>query len=347
VVRLVGGDLERAVRVFQRLNSSGQSMTPDQMASALTYRGDTEESLADRISAMQGSIADIGFGEIASITIYRSILAVAGADDVQENRWEALARRVEDTLANAVDSTEVSLRKAVEFLQNEVGVPLARLVPYNPQLMLLVAFFDRTPDPTLEQIRGLVRWFWVTSWSGHFAGANSTQIKNALREMRDFASGGIGLTLDDQVARPFPDRFDTRSARGRAFILWDLREFPQRVDLDGAEINSVDLIERSDSSAYRSIIPKSPRKSHPANRIILPTPPRVSVLRALTELSGKSLPASHGIPDNALQKLQEGDVEGFITARTEFLAQREREFMMKVDVKLPVTWAGEPDIDTE
>jgi hypothetical protein len=347
VVRLIGGDLERAVGVFHRLNSSGQSMTPDQMASALTYREGTGESLADRISALQDSIADTGFGEIASITIYRSILAVAGVDDVQETRWEALAKRVEENLTEAVDATEVALHNAVDFLRQEVRVPLARLVPYNAQIMLLAACFDRAPSLGRPQREELVRWFWATSWSGHFAGANSTQIRNALREMREFALGRSSLSFDDQIARPFPDRFDTRAARVRAYIVWDLIKFPDRRGLDNRPVDAVDLIAKNNLSAYRSIIPGISQVSHPANKIILPTPARMSARRALTEHGNFQIWNSHGITESALWHLKRDNFDQFLTDRTEFLVKREREFMDKFDVRLPEMRAGETDIDTE
>src|SRR5215211_2733882 len=87
VVRLQGSDLRHTVEVFSRLNSSGQAMTPDQMVSALTYRTEGE-NLADRIIAIREGLSSIGYGPVVPITVFRSILAVAGEVDVQDARWE-------------------------------------------------------------------------------------------------------------------------------------------------------------------------------------------------------------------------------------------------------------------
>lgn len=349
VVRLVGGELSHAVDVFSRLNSSGQSMTPDQMVSALTYQADGSDSLADRIVDVQESLGDVGYGTIPSITIFRSILAVMGEEDVQRASWEQLAQRVKGQLADATTATEQALHRAVAFLRDEVDVPLARLIPYNAQVMLLVAFFHLKAEPSRQQMDTLIRWFWSTSWSGFFAGANTTQIKDALQEMRDFARGDGELNFTGQIARPFPNRFDLRSARIRAFILWDLQEFATRRDLDGKVIDGVGLLARSDTTAYRHVVTKGPGVSSPGNRLILPTPPGVSLRRALQELSpgDKTLLQSHGIPQRALSYLRDGDGEGFIKERAIYLAERERIFITDLGVGLSSEILGEADIDTE
>lgn len=349
-VRLIGGDLKQAVKVFSRLNSSGQSMTPDQMVSALTYKNDDSESLADRINTIQESIASTGFGQVPSMSIFRTILAAAGEEDVQEARWEVLADRVREGLAEYVDAAETALQLAVKFLRLTVGVPLSRLVPYNAQIMLLASFFNICPNPSTAKQRTLVEWFWSTSWSGYFAGANTTQIKLALQEMKNFASENGGLDLDDQVARPFPDRFDMRSARIRSFMIWELQEFDNRLDLDGNKIDAIQLLAQSDTGAYRHIMTRGEEVSSPANRIILPTSPGISTKGALLEMANmtdSTILRSHGIPSVAIEKLKRGDNVGFVKERAQFLAREERKFMGKFSIAPPERISAETDIDTE
>jgi uncharacterized protein DUF262 len=349
-VRLEGGDLSHAVEAFSRLNTTGQMMTPDQMVSALTYRqgGDT---LAEQIAAIREGLGSSGYGQVTPIMIFRTILAVAGEEDVQATRWEALAARVRGGLAEAVENTKQALQLAIEFLRGRVGVPLARLVPYQPQTMLLGAFFHHRPQPSARQLKELQRWFWGTSWSGHFAGANTTEIKNALRQMRDFAKGDAKLPWDPQPARPFPNRFDLRSARVRAFILWELHQFPARLDVDGKTFMPVEVLARSDNEAYRHVVQKGVANlSHPANRLILPTEFKVSVRRALLDLPDDlkaRVVGSHGIPLIAMDRLRAGDEEGFIAERAETLINGERAFMAKIGITPAASRSGDADVDTE
>jgi len=349
VVRLKGGDLRHAVEVFSRLNSSGQSMSPDQMVSALSYRAE-RDSLAERIEAIGENVAAIGYGGIPSTTIFRSVLAVAGERDVMNARWEVLAERVGSDFARATANTDVALMRAVQFLREEVRVPLARLIPYQHQIMLLTAFFHQTPEPSGKQRQALVRWFWGSSWSGLFAGANTTQIKNALEMMRAFASGAAASPWEPQAARPFPDKFDLRSARVRAFIVWELAQFPSRFIPSHGWIDPVELLARSDAEAYQHVIWNAQSVSHPANRLIFPTSPGVSVrsaLQALTLQEQQSVEASHCVPAAALERLRNGDGEGFITSRARLLAEMERSFIADMNIEPSGIEEGEADIDTE
>lgn len=349
VIRLIGGTLEQAVEVFSRLNSRGQAMTPDQMVSALTYTSSGELSLAEKINSILESLGPHGYSTIPRSSVFRAILAVAGEGDIQNARWETLARRLGPQLDDALERTEYALQTAVTFLRESIGVPLGRLLPYSIQLVLLAAFFDGDPAPSDQKRDTLRRWFWATSWNGYFAGANTTQIKNALAEMRQFASGGASqLEATAETARPFPERFDMRSARVRTLILWQLRDLKPTA-LDGQPLDVVDIVEKADTDAYRHVIPEGTELvSSPANRIVLPTPPGVSVRRALSELPlASTLPASHGIPDEAMVALRDGDADAFIRLRSEHMASLERAFMTAIGITAPPTDFGPDVLDAE
>jgi hypothetical protein len=346
VVRLIGGDLSHAVEAFSRLNSGGQQISPDQMVSALTYRVDAGETLTDRITAIRESVGDSGFGDLPRDPVFQTIVAIAGEEDVQGARWAALADRLKDTLDDAVRDAEVALHRAVQFLRYEAGVPLARLVPYPQQIMLLAVFFHLVATPDRAQLRALVRWFWATSWSSVFVGGNGFQVRRALHQMREFAAGQDELTTDKHHPQPFPDRFDADDGRVRAFLLWELSRFDQRLGLDGKPIDAIDLLARSGAAAYRRIITGVPGASSPANRIILSTEPGVPVRRALLDLPPDRMRAvvvSHAIPPAALAHLHADEGEAFIRERAATLALLEREFMQEMGVRR----ASDVDGETE
>ncbi|MGW0196923.1 DUF262 domain-containing protein [Nonomuraea sp. NPDC003201] len=359
VVTLVGGSLTQAVEVFSRVNSKGQPMSPDQMVSALTYKGG-EESLANRIEAILEGIAAQGFGQINETVAFRSVLAVAGEEEVTGARWDVLARRVEGRLAQATSDTNDALTHAVAFLREQIGVPLARLVPYNNQLMLLALFFHLCPEPSEDQAEGLVRWFWITSWSGQFASVNSTTSRQSIQDMRAFATGA--KTLDDftggqgmfdfaeQRPRPFPDRFDLRSARVRAYLLWELRQFPDRNALNGKRYEAIDAIRKLDTAAFQRIwnTPGLPSGSSPANRVILDANPGLSsksyMLRCLDRAAKEG---SLGITQDVLYRFRLGDEEGFISLRAAELARLEQQFIQTMGAAMPPAAVGDIEIDTE
>jgi len=337
VVRLYGGDLSHAVEAFSRVNSGGQQISPYQMVSALTYRAETAETLTDQITAIRERIADSGFGDLAAEPVFQTIVAVTGEDDVQGARWASLADRVGNTIDGIVEHAEAALQRAVRFLRYEAGVPLAWLVPYPQQLVLLAVFFHHQPNPDGAQVRELVRWFWSTSWSPTFVGGNSFQIRRAMHQIRAFATGWAELSRQGQYAQPLPDRFDADDGRVRAFLLWELGHFGQRYGLDGEPIDLVDALSRSGPAAYRRVVTGVPGAASIANRIILPTPSGAPVRDALLDLPPQRLRTvvvSHAIPPAALACLVAGDRNGFIRERAGVLARLEREFIEETGVEL-------------
>ena len=129
-----------------------------------------------------------------------------------------------------MDSVERALFDAARFLTVQLGVPSDGVMPYTNQLLLMSEFFRLCPAPSDGQQDLLERWFWVTSFSGWFAGANTTQLRIAITEMHKLAKGSTEpfevVSLDDQ-AQPFPLYFDMRSARVRCLLLVMLRLKPR------------------------------------------------------------------------------------------------------------------------
>ncbi|MFE7616727.1 DUF262 domain-containing protein [Streptomyces sp. NPDC057496] len=353
VVRMEGGTLQQSMEVFSRINTTGQRMRSDQMVSALTYGTIGSETLSDKMEEIKGRVAASGFGEIPIMTIFQTVLALSGEEDVQgDTSWEAMARKVQGQLMAAVKDTDLILQKVVEFLREEIKVPLARLVPYNVQIMLLAVFFHFSDEVQAEQRIKLRHWFWTTSLAGTFAGSTTTQVRNFLMEMKAFARGEGGLSYSGERARSFPERFDLRSARVRAYLLWDLQTFPDRKNPDGGTANVLEQLATAYSETYRHIITQSrvPGASSPANRIVMTTPPGVSIRQALIKLAedGRTgILDSHGVSLASIEHLKADEFTEFILARQRELASRERQFIEGLGIMSADEEVGETDIDTE
>lgn len=349
VVRLRGGTLSQVVEVFSRINSTGQPMTPEQMVSALAY-DDTAESLAERIESIREDLAELGYGTVAPTTVFRTVLAVRGEVDVMRTAWDVLAKSVRGDLADAVERTETALSLAVDFLKADVDVPLGRLVPYQHQIMMLATYFSIDPQPTAKRKAELASWFWGTSWSGFFAGANSTGIKESLDQMRDFARGEVAQPWSRERARALPQRYTLASARIKAFLIWDLKHFTNRLDWTGKPLDAANILAASDWRAYRTVV-AGPEASNPANRLIFPAPLKTSVQRALLNLADDIRPEvlkSHGISDAAYSALLEGDSTVFVAERSKTLIAAEREFMKEMRILPPVEGdKGDDLLDSE
>jgi hypothetical protein len=348
-ILVVRGDLTKAVETFSRLNSTGRKMSQDQMLSALTYReGSAQFHLDRKIDNILSLLSKYHFSGVSRTIIYRAILA-AMKMDVYRTDMTSLAQQLGGQLPDAVEQAQRSLLKAAHFLASDLGVCSYRLLPYEPQLMFLSEFFRQCPKPSETQRELLRRWFWVTSASGWFAGANDSQITTALMEMRDVAANSADAFESvpfDSPARAFPLKFTLRSARVRCFVLFALSLEPRSLET-GNPIKAVDAIRADGATAFAYIDPTY--TSQTANRIVVPASQRSDVRARLLSCSKNNIEVllSHGITSEALGALIDNDIREFMRLRVAKLAELERQFLINRQVNVTSEESAESDIDTD
>jgi Protein of unknown function DUF262 len=334
VIRLVGGSVSHAVEAFTRVNSGGREIEPYDLVSALTYRV-SHHSLADRIEALRQNVAATGFGAPDAGLLFRTYLRIGGIESFAgPTRWAEVAARLEDRIDDISRRADAALARTVRFLRYEAGVPHMCLLPEEDQLLQLVSAFDSTPEPNEEKTADLVQWFWLTAWTGVLWSPHS---RNHQDIKKNIAKAGFAAETESHrflpMVKPLTERVGMTHSRGRAYLLWELREFNRRLDLGGELFDATDLFIRSGLTAYRRIMPTG--STGPANHMLLPGHTSRSLVQELTALPPRLLRdvvASHGIPVPALTRMLGGDAAGFVRERTAYLAALEGQFMRSMGV---------------
>ncbi len=353
VMQIKQTGLSEAVEIFARLNSRGQSMTADQMVSALLYRQHTPGgfNLADAISESLSILRSEGFGDIDRTLILRSLLAAIG-EDIYRTDWTRLAHSRRENLLSklrdAIPRVDASLQAAVRFFKAEVGVTTARLLPYGMQMTVVSSFFYAQPDPSGQQLSLLRRWFWVTSFAAWFGGANPSRTNALVRDVMDHVAverdapklESVDLTIP---AVPVPRSFDMRSARTRALLLMLFSLSPR--DRRGEPIERIDeLVRLNGPEALGYVANKVEDRElarSPANRILRERPnDRGQARNWLLAVADDLRPLvweSHAVPLGAADALQQPDASAFLRARLHRLIELERNFMLARHVTLPLS----------
>ena len=345
LIHIREADLESAVTVFARLNRTGRKMAADELVSALTYQ-EGEFHLADMLDEFKAELKKKGFGSLDRIFLLRSVLAALELD-IYAKDWADLMVKpeVRERLPEGFDAATRGIRLALEMLQG-LGVTSDRLLPYGLQLVLLGEFYRICPQPTSRTVELLMRWFWVTSFTGWFGGVNTAQAKRALDEIRNLAKGKsetFNVVDLDMPAQPFPDRFDARSARVRAFLLYLASLRPRSLSGDDdLEPGPLLSLLGTDAVGYVWSNPDPPELvSSPANRLFVDEDHVGQALGKLSKLSkldgdalGRLLP-THGFPIDCIGRLRNDDGAGLINARLATLIEGERAFMVERRVTLP------------
>ncbi|MBP2227160.1 hypothetical protein J2847_000427 [Azospirillum agricola] len=355
VIRIKSTKLSQAVDIFARLNSKGQTMSADQMVSALSYAenqdGQPLFNLAEKIDELINRLDDLDFGGIDRTIVLRAFLTALG-EDIYRTDWTRLTedKRAELSkgLPAVIAETGDALERAVKFLHG-IGVQTNRLLPYAMQLIVLCAFFLRCASPTEAQLKFLRQWFWVSSFTARFASSNPSRDGYLVAEFRDEVSQIAEPTLLknmrlDVPAEPFPATFDMRSARARTLLLVILSLAPKH--LDGAEVPEPwrRIAEHGPNATGKLLATVKSKElaSSPANRILrIDLRDRSQAKNWLLKLAEKpedvrgNVLESHGIPYDAFPLLMSGDADAFLRSRRDYLIQIEKSFMESEGVVPP------------
>lgn len=356
LIHIQEANLDTAVTVFARLNRTGRKMAADEMVSALTYRKG-EFHLAEELDIVKGNLAKRGFGNLDRVLLLRAVLAALDRDIYAKDWADLLVKSdVRSKLPDGFASAADGLNSALGFLKN-LGVMSDRLLPYGLQFVFLGEFYRLCPQPDAEAIRLLERWFWVTSFTGWFGGVNSTQATRALREIQDLARGernGFSTIDLEAPALPFPARFDGRSARVRAFLLYLASLQPLSLTDPDQQLYPEHLFSSLGTRALgyltsNKIVPTE-LYSSPANRVFLDTDLLGLAFSHLTQFDEntlKRLLPTHGFPEDVVETLKSGDFATVIRARLETLINGEREFLVERNVMPPAERSAESVADSD
>ena len=177
-----------------------------------------------------------------------------------------------------------------------------------------------------------------------------------MSEIRNLAGGtGTGFSVVDldAPAQPFPERFDGRSARVRAFLLY-LASLRPRALQDRCELDPGKLLATRGIRAV-GYVSSSPDAvgvlfSSPANRMFVGTAQVGQAFDQLADLHESKLTTllpSHGFPASAIDRLRERDRAGLIEQRLASLIAGEREFMEQRNVRPPTEQTGASIADSD
>lgn len=355
LIHIREADLDRAVTVFARLNRTGRKMSADQMVSALTYR-EGQFHLAKKLDEFKDELGKEGFGNLDRVFLLRAVLAALDRDIYAKDWVDLMVKEpVRERLPTVFDSAAEGIKGALVFLR-KLGVTSDRLLPYGLQLVLLGELFRLCPNPGGKVLDLLTRWFWVTSFTGWFGRVNTAQVTHALGEIRNLARGeGSGFSVIDleAPAQPFPRRFDGRSARVRAFLLY-LASLRPRAIRSSKALDPGRLLSTHGTRAIGYVSSSSEQLEglvgSPANRMFLDEGYVGQAFSDLARLNDDELNVllpTHGFGSGSIEWLRKNDRASLIKARLETLVAGEREFMRARNVVLPAARTGANIADSD
>lgn len=318
VVKIGDMTIEEVAPIFERINSTGRKLTIVDLMMAATWSDGFD--LTSEINDIKNICSEIGFDDISDSIILRSISASAGLG-INKEDIQRLRAKGPDELSAASRSAKRSILNTLNFFRDEIGINDFSYVPYGFQFTYLAEYFGLVEEPSKENIRHLVEWFWFTSVTRYFGTFNSGQVSKELLLLRSFANGSKRRLFEYQeidISRLLFDKFNLRNATSTTFTVL-LNNLMPEYTLDGMAIDGGHLKVKS-NKFFASFCPDVGELSRlNISKIISPYSSIDSVDDGL--LDQKNL-EKHLLNLDSVLCVRRGDGVGFITARAEIVIQR-------------------------
>lgn len=178
--------IDIATEVFTRINTGGTELNLFEIMVAKTYSEKKDFDLSQKYENLihddvEKSLDDANYETIPPPTVLQCMAICLG----REVRRKDILRLERNKFIGRWEDVKSAIFSAVEFLRNELRIPVSKLLPYNALLVpLTYFFFKRNKSPTTNQVRLLTQYFWWASLSHRFSSAADSNLAADRRKMK-------------------------------------------------------------------------------------------------------------------------------------------------------------------
>ncbi len=233
-VEIHGGDIEKAVNIFSKVNSKGSPISKDWMVSALTSNEAKDFNLGEIIENLLNELNEYNFQDLKREVILQCIQSSFGKIYFDLN-IEDLVKRAD--FIEKTYKTIKSIKIAIQFLYEELVVLERKLLPYNNQLIFITYFFNQIDNPSQKQLKKLKKWFWITTYSNYFTIYSLSKIRTAFEQFKDFIEG----------------RNDNPVFNDKPKIPFSIAEFPKKVFRGSVRYSALELFLLNHSNDFEKV----------------------------------------------------------------------------------------------
>lgn len=243
---------QEVCRVFQRINSSGTSLSTLELLAAWTWSDQFD--LRNEIETLIDRLADRGYEQLDESLLMRCLAAVV------LNRIEAdeLVDAAPAQLIDGMSKLKQAAYAMTDFLEKELRIKNVVFVPFPIMIVPLVGFFARNLKPDAAQLAGLRRWFWHCSFTQRYKAGTNTYVMADLESMQQLAGGKP--VFDGLTAKVEPSLFKKtwriNSTVAKAAICL-LAQLSPRSFLSGGSVDLGTAMAAYNSREFHHIYPKA------------------------------------------------------------------------------------------
>ncbi len=172
VIYVRGKELDEVCDIFERINQGGRRLSLFDLISASTWS--TNFDLRDEVEKEQNNFKEKCFGKIDSEIFTQTLSLISKGPCTRSSQ---LQLRKED-IDNYWEDTVKTIRQAVDYLRNNLGVVHYSFIPYRGMISLVAYLFWKNDKKSLSNRQAdlLSTWFWNATFSERYSASTLTQM---------------------------------------------------------------------------------------------------------------------------------------------------------------------------
>lgn len=228
-IDLTGGNLQEAIEIFNRVNSTGSPIKDDWKLSALTISD--KFRLGSIIKETLIKIENLNFFSFKKKEtfkdkfIFKTIQSSFGPLYLDTKATDVKTLSEKPNFSEVVNKTLVNCERTIIFLKQYLAVLELKFIPANLHFIFLVQYYNIKEKLFNEDIAKLKKWFWLSSYTNCFTKYNPSKRKKAFQHFLSFCKGHekepfywdkeVKLNVDK-----FPDKIDFGGVRKQTLALF-------------------------------------------------------------------------------------------------------------------------------
>lgn len=251
VVTIKDRSNQEVCRVFQRINSSGTSLSTLELLAAWTWS--EQFDLRNEIETLLDRLSDKGYDELDETLLMRCLASIVlGGIDADE-----LVDASPQSLIEGMTTLKQAIYAAIDFLEKDLQIKNIVFLPFPIMLVPLVTFFSQTLKPSAPQFIALRRWFWHCAFTQRYKAGTNKLVTADLASMIELASGkpvfdSIEAEIDPAL---FKKTWRINSTVAKAAICL-LAQHSPRSFLNGTAVNLSSTMAAYNAREFHHVYPK-------------------------------------------------------------------------------------------
>lgn len=252
VVTIKDRSNQEVCRVFQRINSSGTSLSTLELLAAWTWS--EQFDLRKEIEQLLDSLSDRGYEQIEEGLLMRCLASIT----ISRIDADELVDVAPERLIEGMSKLKQAMYSCIDFLDKQLHIKNFVFIPFPIMLVPLVLFYSACLKPNAKQISNLKKWFWHCAFTQRYKAGTNSYVMLDNDKMRSLAAGDLAFdNLESRVDESlFKKTWRINSTAAKSAICL-LAQCQPRSFLTGQNIDLGEALASYNAREFHHIYPKS------------------------------------------------------------------------------------------